>query len=114
MTEAEKFHQDRRTSFQSVLQIALIDFIESGADDELDTSPGMTGLREVSRFMGDTMFRMYEGTPIGEESGFTSAEQLIDHIFNFCSKEAAKTFLSLKGEGPLEIEAIHPPAETVQ
>lgn len=100
MTEAEKFHQDRRTSFQHLLQMALIDFLESSVDDSVDAAPGMTGLREVARFMGDTMFRMADGTEVGPDKDFKTDEELVNHIFSFCSGEAAKTFLALRGQNP--------------
>jgi hypothetical protein len=104
LTPAQAFHQKRRENFQYAMQETLIAFCNDSANDELDTAPGMTALREVARFMGDTMFRMYEGTPVPSE-GFPTQEVLANHIFEFCSGEAGKVFASLAGNGPLEITA---------
>lgn len=106
LTPAQQLHQTRCENFQFAMQETLIAFCEDSVNDELDTAPGMTALREVARFMGDTMFRMYEGTTVPSE-GFATQEALASHIFEFCSSEAGKVFTSLASNGPYEIVAKH-------
>lgn len=111
MSIEESQYQDARVIFQTTVQNAAIDLVEKLSGLE-NISPGTIALRETASFLGDVMFRIYEGTEV-PSNDFKTHEDLAAHIFEYCSNEVGTTFHALLGKNK-KIMDIHPTHETPQ